>query len=253
MAEGWKYIPSPFSIKLKTMKIKLSAISVEIELAHPEYCPVFAPFATDEPPVATISVCAQDVDNSRKIYGSEATDPYIEYMELCPKVSDALLPSDCVIFHGTAFVWRGKAWILAAISGTGKTTQFLRWKELYDADVQILNGDKPLLAFGKDRIWVHPSPWTGKESMGQMISAPLGGIILLQQAGENHMRRMTAKEAAGLLFVQFLFSRKTAADVTKVCLLEERLLQETPVWMLENRGDRASTQLCHDALLEEIR
>lgn len=52
------------------------------------------------------------------------------------------------------------------------------------------------------------------------------------------------------MFVQFLFSRETADDVRMVCRLEEQLLRQTPVWLLENRGDAASAALCRETLME---
>ena len=200
--------------------------------------------------MVTVSVSPQEIAAAKKKYAPGSGMPYIEYMELCPKLSEVLLPFDHVFFHGTAFLWRSKAWIFAAVSGTGKTTQYLLWKELYGKEVQIINGDKPILAFEKGNITVYPSPWNGKEGMGQQLSAPLGGIILLRQSSSNCIRQISAAEAAGLIFVQFLFNRKTIEDVHSVCRLEEMLLHQTPVWLLENRGDTASAVLCHDTLME---
>lgn len=82
---------------------------------------------------------------------------------------------------------------------------------------KILNGDKPLLEFRKDGILVHPSPWRGKEGLGSLDAAPLGGIILLEQSEENRMRRMLPAEAAGPLLTQLLFTRKNADDVRAAC------------------------------------
>ena len=99
---------------------------------------------------------------------------------------------------------------------------------------------------------MHPSPWRGKENMGSMRSAPLGGIIMLKQGQENAMRRVEPQEAVAELFMQFLFTRSTPLDVRRVCALEERLLQTVPVWQLVNRGDEASARLCHDTLAKEM-
>ena len=73
----------------------------------------------------------------------------------------------------------------------------------------MLNGDKPILEFREQEIWVHPSPWKGKENMGQMLSAPLGGIILLEQSTENVWRSVSINDAVMPLFFQFVFSRAT--------------------------------------------
>ena len=106
------------------------------------------------------------------------------------------------------------------------------------------------LEFRKDGILVHPSPWRGKEGLGSLDTAPLGGIILLEQNEENRMRRLLPAEAAGPLLTQLLFTRKNADDVRAACALEERLLAQVPVWLLQNRGDAASAALCRDTLME---
>lgn len=124
------------------------------------------------------------------------------------------------------------------------------WKLCFGEEIQILNGDKPLLEFRKDGILVHPSPWRGKEGLGSLDTAPLGGIILLEQNEENRMRRLLPAEAAGPLLTQLLFTRKNADDVRAACALEERLLAQVPVWLLQNRGDAASAALCRDTLME---
>ena len=100
------------------------------------------------------------------------------------------------------------------------------WKLCFGSEIKILNGDKPLLEFRKGGILVHPSPWRGKEGLGSLDAAPLGGIILLEQNEENRMRRLLPAEAAG------------------------PLLTQVPVWLLQNRGDAASAALCRDTLME---
>lgn len=231
--------------------ISLANIPIEINAAYSGYLPLFKLFECENAPVASVSVSSDEIAAARDNYAPESTDEYIEYMELCTKVCDALLPHGAVIFHGAAFVWREKAWIFTAPSGTGKTTQYVLWKMLYKNDIRIINGDKPILKFEGDHIFVHPSPWTGKERMGKLCSAELGGIVLLKQSSENKIYRVASNQAVGSIFVQFLFGRENAEDVYKVCEFEEKLFNKVPMWCLENKGDRASATLCHDKLMED--
>lgn len=231
-------------------EISLARVPVGVTLVSDAYRPLLEPFRADGAPKIELSVTPEELAAARSAYAPGSADAYIEFMELCVKASDALLAYDRAVFHGAAFRWRGKAWMLTAPSGTGKTTQYLRWKALCGADVQIINGDKPVLAFDGKNITVCPSPWNGKEGMGQRISAPLGGIILLRQSGENRIRRLRAGEAVGPVFTQFLFSRACAEDVRAVCRMEDRLLRQVPVWLLENRGDAVSAALLRETLME---
>ena len=168
------------------------------------------------------------------------------------RTSDALLPLHRCLFHAAALVWHGKAWLFAADSGVGKSTQIRHWKELYGDQVQILNGDKPILSFDEDaRIMVHPSPWKGKEVWGDdSLSAPLGGLILLKQGDHNAIKSISPIYCAARLLSYFFSSFEQAAYVQSLCAMEERMLQSVPVLELVNLGDADSARLTHDYLLK---
>lgn len=234
------------------ISVRLGGVPLLLSCAHNEYMLTYMPFACCDMPLARVGVSAAEVERLLPLYEEGSTAPYVEHMELCTRACDALLPFERAIFHGVAFIWRGQAWLLTALSGTGKTTHYIQWKRQYGSEISIINGDKPVLDFSDEGISVHPSPWRGKENMGSMRSAPLGGIIMLKQGQGNAMRRVEPKEAVAELFMQFLFTRSTPLDVRRVCALEERLLQTVPVWQLVNRGDEASARLCHDTLAKEM-
>ena len=228
--------------------IELAGIPIEIELTTADHLAAYEPFMERAKPILRVCVSAQEADALRRRCGQDGPASYWAHLLLSLKVSDALLPYGRTVFHGVAFRWRGRAWLLTGESGVGKTTQYLLWKLLYGDAVQMINGDKPLLSFAGDRVRVHPSPWTGKEGMGQPIDAPLGGIVLLRQGQTDRIQRLTAEESVGPLFTQFLVSR----DGPTVQRMAERLAREVPVWLLTNRGDEASAKMCHGALEESL-
>lgn len=223
--------------------IDLAGIPIEIASSAADLLPAYEPFVTRAAPVVRVSVSPQEVAALRTRCVQDHAASYWTHLLLCLRVSDALLPYGRTLFHAAAFLWRGRAWLLTGESGVGKTTQYLLWKLLYGDAVQLINGDKPLLSFAGPEIWVHPSPWTGKEGMGQPIAAPLGGIVLLRQ-GQDRIRRLPPEESAEALLAQFLVSH----DGSAVRRLLARLLRETPVWLLTNRGDEASARSCHAVL-----
>lgn len=243
---------SPLCFSIMEISVRLGGVPLLLSCAHDEYLRVYMPFMCCDMPLARVEVSAAEVERQLPLYEAGSTAAYVEHMELCPRACDALLPFERAIFHGVAFIWRGQAWLLTALSGTGKTTHYIQWKRQYGDEISIINGDKPVLDFSDEGISVHPSPWRGKENMGSMRSAPLGGIIMLKQGQENAMRRVEPQEAVAELFMQFLFTRSTQLDVQRVCALEERLLQTVPVWQLVNRGDEDSARLCRDTLAKEM-
>lgn len=236
----------------QNITLSLGGVALGYTIHYETLLPGFAPYITEEQETAHIALTTWERENARAIYPAEAHDDYVEYMELCPRTSDALLLHRRCIFHGTAFLWHGKAWIFTAPSGTGKTTQYALWKLLYDKELEILNGDKPLLDFSGDEIWVRPSPWMGKEGMRQMKSAPLGGMILLRQGKENTIRRLSPREAVLPFYYQFIYSAAGEEQARQVRALEQQLLTKAPLWELTNLGDRDSARLTHDTLLQYL-
>lgn len=231
--------------------VSLAGVAVTVSMRNPEtklyfahYPKMFGSGDTD------ISATEQHLAKVRCMYPPEAEDSAVEFSELALFASDALLPYRRCIFHGVAFIWRGKAYIFTAPSGTGKTTQYILWKMQFGEEIRLINGDKPIIRIDDDnRITVHHSPWRGKEGMGRPESAELGGIILLAQGKKNEISLLEKKYAVAPIFKQFLFSGTETADVHRVAGMAETVLNQVPVWRLINRGDPDSVKLCSEAIL----
>ena len=236
------------------LSLSLAEIPLTCELRFPETASYFKKFLSEVPSQdSPVSVPDKLVETYLHECSSVAFAAADEYHLLHLVVSNALLPYRRCLFHGTAFLWQGRAWLFSAPSGTGKTTQFRRWRSLYRDEVSILNGDKPILEFTDcGQIMVHPSPWKGKERWGGMQKAPLGGIIYLEQGKENKITRMKPQEAVIPIYKQFLFLPETGDAIHAVCQLEDALLRNIPVWKLVNLGDAASARLTHDVLLKYL-
>ena len=104
------------------------------------------------------------VDARDMVLGQAETElvrksPLQEYSHLIEPASDVLMTVDRCCLHGAAYVWKERAWILSAPSGTGKSTQYRNLTELYGQEICCINGDKPCLEFRADgSIMVHDSP-----------------------------------------------------------------------------------------------
>ena len=226
----------------------IGGIPLTFRVASPEVARCFGPLREEPHDGPVVWVPEADLLAARQVYPADMNEAVLEYNALCGPTADALLPFRRCLFHGAAFLWRGKAWIFTAPSGTGKTTQYVLWKMLYGGEISVLNGDKPVLESRDDGLWVHPSPWVGKEGMGRTESAPLGGVIYLAQGQENTIRLMRPRESVVPIFAQFLFTASGPEAVEQVCRLEEDMLRTVPVWLLTNRGDEASARLTHDPI-----
>ena len=99
--------------------------------------------------------------------------------------------------HAAALDWQGKGILLSAPSGTGKTTQAGLWK--IHKNAIVLNGDHPVFRIIDDIPSVFGTPWSGSSMDYQNSWAPMTAIIMLQQARENTIRRLTLDELTTML------------------------------------------------------
>lgn len=242
-------------------RLNLAGVPVDVTTQYDEYYPYFFPYLEKNtgtspliPPcpandrdIPAVEISPQRLQKASSIYQPNSPAYYVEYMELCPAISSAITVFDRIVFHAVSFIWKDLAWLVTAPSGTGKSTHYCLWKLLCPDEIQIINGDKPIVYIENDEVFVTTSPWTGKENMSQRLTAKLGGIIVLEQSDSNEIKRLAVHESAGKVFSQFLFDCNTEQEAKTACRIAEKMLK-TPVWLLKNRGDIESAKLCRKAL-----
>ena len=190
-------------------------------------------------------------ERHRNVVDKSLSNEYAEFYALIGISSRELLKYGKCLFHGVAFVWNKKAWIITAPSGTGKTTQYRLWKRIYGDEIELINGDKPIVECKSDgSIWVYPSPWNGKENYSGRASAQLAGIIYLEQAKYNCIERMDIQNLILPIYRQFLFYGDYESEIRAVGKMEEQILSNIPVWKLSNLGDEESVRMSHEIILK---
>ena len=169
---------------------------------------------------------------------------------LIPLISDWLLDSNRLLMHGVAFIYKGRAFILTAQSGVGKTTQYVNLKKRYGDAITIICGDNPVLHFhDKHHIEVCPSPWNGKEGYGNNCRAELGGIIFLEHGEENAFLQPEKADLVIPLFHQIMTYAKTEETIHTVVAYLRQLLTSVPAFIFRNTGTPESSVL----LLKQIK
>ncbi len=196
-------------------------------------------------------ICASNevIEPVRRILPADASEGYIEYRAMISITARELLRFGACIFHSVAFVYRGRAWLLTAPSGVGKTTQFLNWQRQHPGEIEMICGDMPVLAPEADgRIHVYSTSWCGKENMGNKeLTAPLAGIVLLEQGSENQLSPLPPADCVMPFFRQFVVLPETEEQCLALTGLMSKVLESVPVWKLVNLGDAASTEMLRDA------
>lgn len=222
---------------MREYSFEITGIPLSVTTKY-EY-PSLERFKTDKEGYS-VDISSKRMNYAHAAYGNELNDEEMEYTDIIVCSGLELLKHKRCIFHGVAFRWKNRAWILTAPSGTGKTTQYVLWKMINKDEVTIINGDKPVLDFSSDSIIVSTSPWRGKENMSNMISAPLGGIVVLKQSESNSIGRLSNEEAAADIYRQILYYPDCNESVDLACKTVEKILESIPVWRLENVADSES-------------
>jgi len=97
---------------------------------------------------------------------------------------------------------------------------------------------------------IDPSPWSGKEGWATELGGELSGIIVLKQAKENRIRKLDKAVAVPLVLKRFLCVPDSVEKIRILCNMTEMLLDNCPVWLMENLGDYDSSRLLYDTLIE---
>lgn len=116
-------------------------------------------------------------------------------------VSYALLGADrgVLLMHASCVVEKDQGFIFLGYSGTGKSTHSRLWMEHLDG-IWLLNDDNPVVRVEEDGIFVYGSPWSGKTPCYKNKRAHLGGVVSLEQAPENKIRRLPLPQAYADIF-----------------------------------------------------
>ena len=157
-----------------------------------------------------------------------------------------LLQHQGLLLHASLINYKGKAIAFAGPSGIGKSTQADIWHNYLGAD--IINGDRAALRKEGDGWYAYGCPYAGTSGIYKNDRAPLAAIILLGQAEENHLRRLTETEAFRRIYQEFSvhhWQRRFVAKATDLCL---QLLAQTPIYLLECRPDESAATLVKKGL-----
>ena len=140
----------------------------------------------------------------------------------------------------------GDAILFTAPSGTGKSTQAGLWETYAGADV--LNGDRSMLR-RVDGVWTaFGSPFAGSSNIFRNESAPVRALVVLRQAPENTIRRLSLAEAFRAIYSESVLPRWHTEAHQRVISLVTEIVSETPVYLLACTPDERAVTLLKNTL-----
>ena len=226
-------------------------MTIQIEHRYPyvyEMCREYEAPAGQKPDF-TVSTTDEEIRREFEAYEEiyRRTLNFEGWKGLCE--SDSLLTNLCdtipyygaFLMHAAVVAVDGVAYIFTAPSGTGKTTHILLWKQHFGDRAVIVNGDKPLIRVIDGTVYVCGTPWRGKEGLGCNITLPVGGICVVEQNPENHIRKLSVGEASRHIFKQVLISRDSEESFDRFWSLLNQMMTTVDIYLLQcNREPEAS-------------
>ena len=151
-------------------------------------------YSGDEQPAFTAIITMEDIQ-AEKEKAPEFPEPYLESLALFRKLCDyALSNADGIIFHSSAIMVDGCAYLFTAPSGTGKSTHTRLWRELLGDKAVMVNDDKPIIRCIDGEFYVYGTPWNGKHHLDTNCRAKIKAICKIEQAKENRIEKINTSE-----------------------------------------------------------
>lgn len=184
---------------------------------------------------------------NKKVYQEDYIESICIYRRLCRK-----LPSyDAFLFHSAVVEIDGNGYVIAARSGTGKTTHAELWCRYLGAE--FVNGDKPILRFlGSEnrQLYACGTPWKGKEQYGADRIVPIKACLFLKRSEENCISPLLPKDAVTLAMQQILIMDEEEMMLKMMGLLDEMLLR-VPCYLLECNISEEAARMAYSFVKED--
>lgn len=217
-------------------KMKLADIVLGVNAKYEylaEYCNRYR--IQDGTPEFTIELTMDDIRAEGKHMDSDEIAgqlPYLETLAALRKIADDMPLRDRFLMHGAVLSWKGNGLMFTAPSGTGKSTHLALWKKYLGDQVEIVNGDKPILWATEKETRVYGTPWAGKERWETNTDVSLKGICFLQRGSRNEIRKITPSEAMPLLMRQVYYT-SDPQRAGKILELLDRVFATVPFYLMK--------------------
>lgn len=189
----------------------------------------------------------------RELYPASWTEDMIAYMESAYQFYRQLVLFDGLFLHSSAVVLDGRAYLFSGHSGAGKSTHTRLWQGVFGPAACVINDDKPALRRVDGRWMVYGTPWCGKDGINENAAAPLAGICYLKKAKKNEIRRLSSREAMAQILAQTIYKFPDRDHLNKLFDLMNMLLQEIPVFELENLPEPDAARLSYKTMYDAMK
>lgn len=231
-----------------TIKVADQVIAIDSRYEYiKEYCKDY--YVSDIEADITVAVTEQEIQAEQSLDESQVFPPaYLETLAVLRKIGEHLAKVNRILFHGVVISYnREDGYMFTAVSGTGKSTHARLWKRYLKDAVEVVNGDKPIIAVENGLAIAYGTPWAGKEGWQKNASVRLKGICIVEQGTTNEIRRVNPLQYFNTLFQQLHIPRDAEA-AGKTLELFDALMQAVPVYVLKCDISEEAVQCSYEEL-----
>ena len=212
-------------------KIADIVFSVELNFNYTKILCIDYEYFGQEKDVFTCKPTMQEIlDEKKKL--PTFPEPFLESLVVYRKLCEyALEHANGLIFHCSAIMVDGNAYLFTAPSGTGKSTHTRLWRELLKEKAVMINDDKPIIRLIGGEFYVYGTPWMGKHQIGTNSSAKIKAICKIRQEKENTIQKIKPSEMVATILNQTIRPEKIEV-MDKLLGLIEKLLESVDLYSL---------------------
>lgn len=179
------------------------------------------------------------------LYLPHSLGPFLRYLPM-----RQILARFSVLFvHAAAAAVGSGGLLFTAPSGTGKTTQARLWQSCRGA--KILCNDRTLLRRRGDQWLFSGYPVDGSDPVSTAAQSPLSAVVVLRQAPENRIVRLSPSEALVALMGQMVMDNWDAAQRIHITQELLQLYQDLPIYRLSCTPDQRSVEVLEAQLKKD--
>lgn len=208
-------------------------------------------YGGNAPADVTIRVTDEDICRERLV--SEGVQHSLGYLEsVCAyrKLAVELPCYDALLLHASVIDCGGRGIGFLAKSGVGKTTHTRLWQQVYQDQVRIINGDKPIIRFFDGIPFAYGTPWAGKEGLQCKDRVRLTDLCFIERGQENEVYQADPLEYLSALMIQTLHpSQPEQAD--RALMLIDQLMTHCRFWVIRCNISQEAAQVAYHAIIGE--
>ncbi len=229
--------------------IRIAELNIGIRYKYQFTYDYVKEYITEQSPDFIVEATEKDLENELSLAEDYLPNEYLEYAAIYRKIADKITEYEGAVFHGAVLEVDGKAYLITARSGVGKTTHLHLWQKRYGDKVDIVNGDKPVLRVINGKIYACGTPWRGKEGYGKMVNRCLFGIAFLERAEKNSYSALSPSEAAVRFMGQIYMNRNDSAVILRTLRLSDKILSSVSLFEFKCNMDISAAEMAYGAFI----